>query len=291
MGVSVLRLVRSATMVAGLLAACGLVRAETLGAAEELYKRTQYDESISMLNKNSSDGATLFLLGRNYFMLGDFKKSADYLQKATQANTHSGEYMDWLGRAYGKRAETSNMLQAPGLASKARTAFEHAVALDPKNSDALSDLFDYYLDAPGFLGGGYDKALTVAERMTSIDPSEGYFEKAKLAQKEREYDTAESHLKNAIAITPKKVSALLEYAKFLAKQGRTNDSDEVMAQAQKLQPNAPQVWYTRADLYIRENRNLPQARTLLEKYLTATITVDDPPRQDAERLLKRVGGA
>ena len=103
--------------------------------------------------------------------------------------------MDWLGRAYGKRAESSNPLMAPGLASKARDAFEKAVELNPKNLDALSDMFDYYLEAPGFLGGGFDKALAVAERTAKLDPAQAYFEKAKLAQKRKEFQSAEDHLR------------------------------------------------------------------------------------------------
>ena len=35
--------------------------------------------------------------------------------------------------------------------------FERAVALDPANREAVGDLFDYYLGAPGFLGGGANK--------------------------------------------------------------------------------------------------------------------------------------
>ena len=30
--------------------------------------------------------------------------------------------------------------------------------LDPHNGEATGDLFDYYLNAPGMLGGGLDKA-------------------------------------------------------------------------------------------------------------------------------------
>jgi tetratricopeptide (TPR) repeat protein len=267
------------------------VHAQSLASAEELYKRTEYQASIAVLDKHAGDAATSFLLGRNYFMLGDFKQATDYLQKAVAANPRNGEYQDWLGRAWGKRAETSNPLLAPGFASKARQAFEKSVELDPKNADALSDLFDFYLNAPGFLGGGYDKAAAVAKQLAAIDPPEGYFEEAKLAEKRKEFDTAETHLRQAIAATPHKVGGLLELAKFLAKQGRTNESDAALAEAQKIKPDAPQVWYTRADLLIRQKRNLDEARNLLQKYMRANITVDDPPKDDAIRLLKQAGGA
>ena len=86
-------------------------------------------------------------------------------QKAFGLEPSKSQYAHWLGRAFGRRAEMSNWFSAPGYASKARQYFEQAVALDPVNEEALNDLFDFYLQAPGFLGGGYDKAQAVARRI------------------------------------------------------------------------------------------------------------------------------
>jgi tetratricopeptide (TPR) repeat protein len=268
-----------------------LLQADDLSKAENLYKQTDFEGSLALLDKHSSSAATNFLVGRDYFMMGDFKKSTDYLLKAVALQPGSAEYLDWLGRCYGKRAETSNPLAAPGFASKARQAFERALQLDPKNSDALADVFDYYLEAPGFLGGGYDKALAIAERTSVVDPAEGYFERAKLAQKRKEYQTAEEHFRRAVAAAPHEVGHLVNLARFLATEGRTRESDAIFLEAQTVNPNAPEVWFARADVLIQQKRNLNEAKVLLEKYVRAPITVDDPPKQDARRLLRQVGGA
>lgn len=273
------------------LCSLGLVHANDLSKAESLYKQTDFDASLALLDKHSSDGPTNFLVGRDYFMLGDFKKSTDYFLKAVALQPVNAEYFDWLGRCYGKRAETSNPLMAPGYASKARQAFERAVELDPQNRDALSDVFDYYLEAPGFLGGGYDKAAAIAERTAAIDPPEAYFEQAKLAQKRKEYQSAEEHFRRAVAAAPHEVGHLVALARFLANEGRNRESDAVFLEAQNVNPNAPEVWFARADVLIKQKRNLDEAKLLLEKYVHAPITVDDPPKQEARRLLKQVGGA
>jgi tetratricopeptide (TPR) repeat protein len=264
-----------------------------LAKAEELYQKTNFEGSLELLNRQPVDSRTQFLAGRDYFMLGEFKKSVDCLQEALAAEPNNSEFVDWLGRAYGKRAETANPLLAPGLASKARQAFERAVGLDGTNRDALSDLFDYYLNAPGFLGGGYDKALGVADKMTKVDPSEAYFAKAQLAQKRRQYEAAEQHLRQAVAAGPHEVGHLIALAKFLANQGRTGESDAVFQEAQKANPNAPRLWFARADVLIKQKRNLSEAKMLLKQYVQAPITVDDPPREQAFRLLKQAeaGGA
>jgi len=276
-----------AAMTASLASAAGM----SLNKAEELYKRTNYESSLALLDTKSSDPEVLFLAGRNYYMMGDFKKATDYVQKAIAAKPNSSEYHDWLGRVYGKRAETGNPLTAPGYASKARDAFEKSVQLDGKNSEALSDLFDYYLEAPGFLGGGYDKAYAVAQKIAAVDPPEGYFTQAKLAQKRKEFQTAEERLREAIAVAPHEVGHMIALAKFLASQGRARESDAVFLQAQNTDPDSPKVWFARADTLIKQRRDLYEAKSLLEKYVKAPVTVDDPPKQEALRLLKQVNGA
>jgi tetratricopeptide (TPR) repeat protein len=280
---------RAGLVVAVLLSAIsGPTFAHDLSAAEDLYRHTSYEESLNLLDKKSSDAATNFLLGRNYFMIGDFKKAVEYLGKASAISPENSEYVDWLGRAYGRRAEMANILSAPGLATKARSAFETAVRLDPKNSDALSDLFDYYLNAPGFMGGGYEKAKDVADKIAAIDPPQGYHVKAQLAQHRKEYGDAEQALRKAVAVAPHEVGHMISLAKFLANEGRTRESDAVFAAAEKAHPAAPEIWFARADTLIKQKRNLEEAKSLLQKYVKAPITVDDPPKDEASRLLKQV---
>jgi tetratricopeptide (TPR) repeat protein len=261
--------------------------AQDFSRAENLYQHTDYEGSLALLDKNSGDSAVNFLIGRDYFMMGEFKKAGDYIQKAATGNPTNSEYLDWLGRAYGRRAETSNPLSAPSYASKARQAFEQAVKLNEKNTDALSDLFDYYVNAPGFLGGGLDKAEQVAQKIAAVDPPQGYYVRAQLAQKRKDFDNAEQSLRKAVAIAPHEVGHMITLAKFLANQGRTRESDAIFAQAERVNPNAPQVWFARADTLIKGNRNLQEARELLQKYVKAQVTVDDPPKTEAARLLKQ----
>ena len=111
---------------------------------------------------------------------------------------------------------TATPFFAPSNASKARQYFERAVELNPANEEALNDLFDYYLQAPGFLGGGYDKAVEVARRIRQINPAEYHFAEAQLAEKRKQYDTAEEQLRRA----------LVQWMKALAKTIREEEDDE-----------------------------------------------------------------
>jgi tetratricopeptide (TPR) repeat protein len=258
--------------------------------AEDLYKSTDYQGSLALLDKHSNNPGVLNLIGRDFFMMSEFHKAAEYFAKALAADPSSNQAM-WLGRAYGRCAETASPFAAPGYASKARQNFELAVKLNPKNKEALGDLFDYYLEAPGFLGGGYDKAVGVADQIAAIEPAEGYFARASLAQKKKDYYNAESDLRRAAESAPRQVGKVIELAKFLANQGRTSESDALFSKAEREFPNSPRLWFAHAKILVKQRRNLDEAKQLLHKYLQAPITVDDPPRREAEALLKQATGA
>ena len=197
-------------------------------------------------------------------MLGDYKKATGALERAFAMEPSNAHYALWLGRAFGRRAETCLPIFAPKYASKARAYFEKAVALDPENQEALNDLFDYYLEAPGFLGGGFDKAEAIAKRIAERNPAEGHFAEAQLADRRKQFDTAEEQLRRAIELAPRQVGRVLDLARYLAKRGRISESEAAFDQAERLAPQAPKVLFTRARTYMEQKRNLGQAKDLLQ---------------------------
>ena len=259
--------------------------------ARKLYQYTDYDGSLLILQKiQQKDGPVYLLIGQSYYMQGDYKKATENLEKAVAVEPGNSDSVLWLGRAYGRRAETSSPFTAPANASRARQNFEKAVQLNPRNMEALSDLFEYYLEAPGFMGGGLDKAVNIATQIAAIDAVEGHWAQARLAEKRKQFGSAEEHLQRAAQMAPQQVGRLIDLAKFLAKQGRYQESEQSLQNAEKIAPDSPQVIYARADMYISQGRHLDTARKLLKRYLQAQLTPDDPPRAEAEKLLKKASG-
>ena len=219
------------------------------------------------------------------------RRPREALEKAVAAEPGNSQYALWLARAYGRRAETSSPFTAPGQASKARQYFEKAVQLDPRNLEALSDLFEYYLEAPGFLGGGLDKAQATALKIAAVDPGEGHWSLAKLAEKRKEY----RQRRRAIAARHRGVATarsggLIDLARFLAKQGRIQEADQSLARADQIAPNSPKLMYAKADLYIKHKRNLEVAKEIAKAILELDLTPEDPPRSQAQKLLRQVQG-
>lgn len=262
-----------------------------LETARKYYEHTRFGESLKVLDSIPSQDAAVFeLKGRNYYMQGEYKKAVEALETALKYDPNNSMMALWLGRAYGRRAETSSPFSAMGLASHARQYFERSVELDGRNVEALSDLFEYYLDAPGFLGGGMDKAAGIVSRISTVDPSEAQWAEAKMAEKRKQYAAVEEHLREAIHLQPQRIGMHLELARFLAKQNRFEESDESLTHAEGLAPGSPRVVFAKAEVYVKHSRNLPVARQLLEHYMTLSLTPEDPPRADAAKLLRQAQG-
>src|SRR5450755_3124970 len=218
--------------------------------AHKLYQLTEFDQSLKVLHDIAiKDAAVYELIGQNYYGQANYKKATEALEKALALDPGSSEINLWLGRAFGRRAETSNPLSAPGHAGRARQYFEKSAQLNPSNLDAQSDLFEYYLEAPGFLGGGLDKAAATAAQMARINPAEGYWAEAKLAEKRKQYASAEEHLRLAIEVAPHQVGRLLDLARLLTKQGRYAEADQNLAKAVQIAPDNPGVIFGRAEIY------------------------------------------
>jgi cytochrome c-type biogenesis protein CcmH/NrfG len=262
-----------------------------LDQARKYYDLTEFEESLKVLHAiPERDAAVYELLGRDYFMLGEYKKATDALENAVAAEPRNSDYVLWLGRAYGRRAETSNPFSAMGHASKARQYFERSVDLNPKNIEALNDLLEYYLEAPGFMGGGMEKAKATVARISQADPGEGQWAQSKMDEKHKEMASAEEHLRRALELNPQKAGRFIDLARFLAKQGRFQESDQNFARAERIAPDNPKLLYERADVYIKSGRNLDLAKNLLKQYLSARITPEDPPKADARKLLRQIEG-
>ena len=258
--------------------------------AHELYQRTEYIQALAILDRApGKDADTLQLIGQCHFMRSDYKQAGEAFEKALALEPRSSELHRLMGTVYGRRAETGNIFTAAGNAKKAHQYFEEAVALDPNNREAVANLFEYYLEAPGVMGGGVDKAENLIKHIAKLNPAAAFHAQAQLESKRKRFDVAEAELRRALQAEPQNPGRLIDLARFLSDRGRIKESDEKFAEAARVAPNSPELLFARAETYIQQKRNLNDARQLLERYLASPLTPDDPPRDDARTLLTQTG--
>lgn len=99
--------------------------------------RTRYREALRLLESGPERTARTYgLMGKCFYRLREFSKATDALETAVEAEPLNANYWDWLGKAYGIRAEIALFVTAPRYATRAREHFERAVSLDPRNRTA-----------------------------------------------------------------------------------------------------------------------------------------------------------
>ena len=257
--------------------------------AERLYQRTDYAAAIDTLLASAKDtAANNALIGKSYFMRGQYKSSSTYLEKAVAEDPANAEYYDWLGKAYGRRAEHASFVTALPLATRTRECFEKAVALAAANLEALGDLFEFYLEAPGVIGGGMAKAEAIAARIGQLSAAESHYVRARLAEKRKDIGEAEREYRQAMDAAPRDVGRVIDLATFLSRQHRYEESDRIFELASHIDPRSPKVIFARAAEYVHTKRKLSEARALLQQYTGLPHTPDAPPQSEVAQLAEKL---
>jgi len=254
----------------------------------KLLAEGRVDDAIASLQRRISsapkDAEPYNLLCRAYLMLGNWDKGISACEKAVSLAPENDQYHVWLGRIYGEKADHAGFWSAAGLARKVRNEFETAVRLNPSSAEARTDLAEFYLEAPGIVGGGRDKAEAQVQALASMDPVKAGWVKGRLAEKKKDLVSAEKEYRGAIEASHGAALAWLNLALFYRHTARLDAMEEAIRHASAAPMNQLEVLMECAEMLLRAKRDLPEATQLLLRYLSS-ITVEAAPAFKAHYLL------
>jgi tetratricopeptide (TPR) repeat protein len=266
--------------------------AATGPSATSLLASGRVDEAISSLHQtithSPNDAEAHNLLCRAYFSLADWNRGVSDCQIAVSLDPNNSNYHLWLGRTYGEKADKANFMSAAGLAKKARAEFETAVQLDPRNVAAITDLAEFYLEAPGIVGGGRDKAEVEARSLQMLDPAKADWVHARIAEKKKDLSAAEKQYRAAIQDSHGAASAWLNLGLFYKHSSRFDDMQAALHSVLAAPVDRLDALFDAAEILAHTNRNLPDAAELLRRYLSAKTSVEQAPAFKAHYLLGTV---
>ena len=258
--------------------------APSLAAANADLQAGKADEAISLLNETLRADATNAeaenLLCRVQYTLQQFDLAAGNCEKAVSLNGQNARYHLWLGRATGERASRASFLSAFSLAKKTRQELETAVKLDPRDVEALSDLGEFYVEAPGAVGGGVDKASGIAAQLDSIESARAHQLRAAIAEKNKDLATAEQEFKTALSVATHPAYQWISLASFYRRQQRWADMEAAVKsgeEAASRDKHAAVALYNGASVLTRANRQLDQAIRLYQSYLASPDKTEEAP--------------
>ena len=198
-------------------------------------------------------------------------------QAAVKLMPDNSSYHLWLARALGEKADRVSFFTAFKMAKQIHVEFETAAKLDPHSASALSDLGEFYVDAPGMVGGGIEKAEPVAQQLEAFAPDRAHYLRARIAENQKDYARAEEEYKAAIAASKDPADAWMDLASFYRKRQRWDDMIQAVHKGAALDTQHGVASADGASVLIRANRDLPFARQLLEQYLASSNKSEDAP--------------
>src|SRR5580658_8316077 len=221
----------------------GLKQSDATEAGRRAYESSDYSKAVMELQgaaaKDPQNGEIQLLLTKSYLELQERDAAINSAERAVAIDPKSSVYHEWLGRAYGEKADHTSMFSALGLARKTHREFEVAVELDEKNYTARQALIEYYCAAPGIVGGGEEKAKPEIEKLQAMDASEGHFAAGVCRKEKKEFAGADAEFHLALESHPKRPDLIYDigdYAMRHSQAERLMEVAEIGAQAAPADP-------------------------------------------------------
>ncbi len=254
--------------------------ASAVDTARTMFADGRYTEAKSTLAAEEANGSqdadVYYWLGRCDFELREFDAAIGEFEHAISLRGNVSEYHHWLGRSYGRKAEHSNWFSGVGLAKKTHAEFERAVDLDPRDFPAQRDLVTFQLRAPGFLGGGEDRAQAQITKIAALDPVQGHLAQKDLYVEYKEWSRADQECQAALAANPKDPDDYADVADYYDHRGNGAAVRATLAAAARNGVSSLQFDYYVGVAAVLVGDHYDEGETALRRYLA------DVPQRSAQ---------
>lgn len=238
------------------------------------------DHALALLRSLPSSAEVHNLTCRVDLTLQQWDAAAAECEQAVRLDGGNSNFHLWLGRALGEKAERASFISAYSLAKRTRIEFETAVRLNPRNAEALADLGEFYSTAPGIVGGGDDKARSIAAQLDKVDAARAHELRGRIAEGNKDYASAEREFREAIIASQHPAFQWMNLASFYRRRSRWTDLDAAIQngiKAAQHDQHASVALFDGASLLLSAKRNPELAAKMLEDYLASPSKTDEAP--------------
>ncbi|HTU42444.1 MAG TPA: tetratricopeptide repeat protein [Candidatus Aquilonibacter sp.] len=254
---------------------------------QDLLDAGRVDQAVLDLNRQievAPTAASYNLLCRAQYELGAWDAGIPDCEKAIELAPDNALYHLWLGRIYGEKADHTSFVHAVRLAKKVRAEFELAAEFDPNSCEVRTDLAEFYLEAPGIVGGGKDKARVEVDKLEALNPAMADWVKARLAEKNKDDAAAEREYQAAVTDSHGGARAWFNLASFYHRTGRLDDMERALHALESSRLDHPAALSDGASLVLRTGQDYELGVRLLQRYL-GRRTVEEAPAFKAHVML------
>jgi tetratricopeptide (TPR) repeat protein len=226
----------------------------------------------------TGDPAALPEAGHEALVRGDYDAAVAAFERAVQLQPRVAALHFRLGGAYAQSAMDGGLFGGVSMAKKARAEFERAVELDADLLPARFALLEFYLGAPGLMGGSESAARAQAVEIAKRDAVEGHRSFATIDVAAKQPELARAEYAAMLREQPRSARAHYYYGLhlLLIDKHYTSATAEFETSA-KLDTSYAAAWFQIGHSAALGGTNLARGEEALRHYLTAKIGDDDPP--------------
>jgi tetratricopeptide (TPR) repeat protein len=251
-------------------AATNLKQETAFEAGRHAYEASDYVRAIQALQaaaaKDQQNGEVQLLLAKSYMELQEHDPAIKSAERAVAIDGRNSVYHEWLGRAYGEKADHAGWFSAISLAKKTRKEFETAVQLDGKNYSARQALIEFDCSAPGLVGGGEDKALPQIRQLAELDAAEGHYAAGNCRRQKKDFAAADAEFTKALESDPKSAELIYDIGDYALKHNQPERLLAVADTGERVAPGDPRGKFYRGVALVLQKENPEEAERLLEEY-------------------------
>jgi tetratricopeptide (TPR) repeat protein len=292
-------------LMAILLAGASAWAADGQVSPRELIEGGHFKRARALVDaRNANDAETLYLQATLKQIYGELDAAQKLAERAVAANPKEAQYHYRLSDITGEMAQKASVFRQVGLGRTFKKECDAALALDPNHVEALKNMMQFYLHAPGIVGGDKAKAHAIADQLMKLDPVEGYLAQIMLArmdkqnaradelvdrsmqmraetysahlwlasylasQKFRKYPEAEQHAREAVRMHPDRIGGSSLLAAILVREDKWPELDAALAQAEKDNPDSLVPYYRAGNALLDRKIDLARAERYFRKYLS-----------------------
>ena len=186
--------------------------------------------------------------------LRDLGAATEHIEEAVDRVPNNADYQYMLGGIYGQTAQSAGVFKQAFLAPKIKKAFARAVELDPNHVEARIALAQYYLMAPGIMGGDEDEGFRQLDSAAQRNEKRGRLAKAAMLERKNRLPEAETELKTLTTKLPNDWVPFKNLGYFLLRRNRADEALKPMQQYLSLRPDTSDAYDSFGEVQLAAGR-------------------------------------
>jgi tetratricopeptide (TPR) repeat protein len=250
------------------------------GAGADGSARQAKESSADLSRRSASaeaEAKAAFERGRAAHNAGKTDEAVSAFERAVALEPTSSLYHLWLGHAYSRQLSKAGFLRTPFIARRSGEAYNMAVKLDPTSIEAAEARLDFFLGAPGIVGGGVDKARAEAARLATLDAYRGAMAEARIAEHEKKWPEAERLYRSLMADYPDRTAAVDALVTILQNDKRFDEAFAIVDDRLARLPDETASLYNLGRVSALSGQHLARGEAALLRFLA--LTHAEPVRQ------------